>query len=128
MTTRTSIEAVGRTLCELGNAGNAAGVAELYTNDAALMPPNAAKLDGRDAIQQYWQGMLDAGVGDLSLTTLEVEDAGASAVEVGVISATAPGDGDGDARVTLTGKYIVIWKQDDGGNWRLHRDIWNFDV
>ena len=126
MTTRESIEAVGRTLCERLNAGNVAGVAELYTEDAALMPPGAARLDGRDAIQQYWQGLLDAGVGDISLATQEVEDAGDSAVEVGLISATAPGDG--DARVSLAGKYIVIYRRDGGGNWRLHRDIWNFDA
>lgn len=126
MTTRESIEAVGRTLCERLNAGNVAGVAELYTEDAALMPPGAARLDGRDAIQQYWQGLLDAGVGDISLATQEVEDAGDSAVEVGLISATAPGDG--DARVSLTGKYIIIYRRDGGGNWRLHRDIWNFDA
>ncbi len=101
-------------------------MAELYTDDAALMPPGVARLDGRDAIQQYWQGMLDAGVKDISLTTLEVEEAGDSAVEVGVISATAPGEG--DVRVTLIGKYIVVWRRDGGENWRLHRDIWNFDA
>jgi uncharacterized protein (TIGR02246 family) len=126
MTTRESIEAVGKKLCERANAGNGAGVAELYTEDATLMPPGAARLDGRAAIQQFWQGMLDAGVGDISLATQEVEEAGDSAVEVGLISATAPGDG--DARVSLTGKYIVIYRRDGGGNWRLHRDIWNFDA
>ena len=126
MTTRESIEAVGKTMGERLNAGNAAGVAELYTEDAALMPPGAARLDGREAIQQYWQGLLDAGVGDILVTTQEVEEAGDSAVEIGSISATAPGDG--DARVALTGKYIVVWRRDGGGNWRLHRDIWNFDA
>ena len=126
MTTRESIEAVGKTLCERANAGNGAGVAELYTEDAVLMPPGAARLDGREAIQQFWQGMLDAGVGDISVATQEVEEAGDSAVEVGTISATAPGEG--DARVALTGKYIVVYRRDGGGNWRLHRDIWNFDA
>ncbi len=126
MTTREAIEAVGKTLCECANTGNAAGMAGLYTDDAALLPPGAARHDGRDSIQQYWLGMLDAGVGDFSLTTQEVEEAGDSAVEVGVISATAPGDG--DARVTFTGKYIVVWKRNGVGSWRLHRDIWNFDA
>ena len=35
---------------------------------------------------------------------------------------------EGDARVTLTGKYIVVWRRDGGGNWRLHRGIWNCDA
>ena len=126
MTTRESIEAVGKTMCERANAGNGAGVAELYTEDAVLMPPGSVRLDGREAIQQFWQGMLDTGVGDISVATQEVEEAGDSAVEVGTISATAPGEG--DARVALTGKYIVVWRRDGGGNWRLHRDIWNFDA
>ena len=26
------------------------------------------------------------------------------------------------------GKYIVIWKRDDDGAWRLHRDIWNMNA
>lgn len=25
----------------------------------------------------------------------------------------------------VTGKYVVVWKEGDGGVWRLHRDIWN---
>ncbi len=126
MTTRESIEAMGKTMSDLGNAGNAAGMAELYCDDAVLMPPGVPRITGREAIQQYWQGLLDAGVKDISLTTLEVEEAGDSAVEVGAIAATAPGEG--DARVALTGKYIVAWKRDGGGTWRLHRDIWNFDA
>jgi ketosteroid isomerase-like protein len=46
MTTRKSIEAASKTLCERANAGNAAGVVEFYAEDAALMPPGAARLDG----------------------------------------------------------------------------------
>jgi ketosteroid isomerase-like protein len=35
----------------------------------------------------------------------------------------------GEAILTLesgafTGKYVVVWKK-IGGQWRLHRDIWN---
>ena len=31
-------------------------------------------------------------------------------------------------KTDLVGKYIVIWKKGGDGNWRLHRDIWNFDA
>jgi ketosteroid isomerase-like protein len=26
---------------------------------------------------------------------------------------------------TVRGKYVVVWKKDGDGMWRLHRDIWN---
>ncbi|MDJ0948261.1 MAG: SgcJ/EcaC family oxidoreductase [Alphaproteobacteria bacterium] len=126
MTARSAIEVVGAAFCELYNSGNAAGLAGLYTEDAALMPPDAPRLEGREAIQQYWQGLIDAGVGDVSLNTFEVEEAGDSAVEMGALTATVPGEG--DVRVTVAGKYVVLWRHDGDGSWRLHRDIWNFDA
>ena len=29
---------------------------------------------------------------------------------------------------TDSGKYVVVWKKQDDGNWRLHVDIWNSDL
>ena len=44
------------------NAGDAATVASLYTEDAALYPPGAERVDGRSAIQTFWQGAIDSGM------------------------------------------------------------------
>ena len=108
------------------NGGDAAGVAAHYTDDAALLPPDAARIDGREGIQGVWQGLIDAGVRDVAMTTQEVDVFGDVANEVGIISATAPNE-DGD-RVKLDGKYVAVWKRGGDGTWRLHRDIWNFDA
>ena len=105
------------------NSGNAAGVAALYTADAAVLPPDAARIDGREGIQAMWQSFLDAGVEDLALESVEIDAHGDSASEVGSFSITAP-DGQG-GRVTVDGKYIVLWRQGEDGVWRIHRDIWN---
>ena len=32
--------------------------------------------------------------------------------------------GGADGTTIDQGKYLVVWKN-DGGNWKLHRDIWN---
>jgi hypothetical protein len=32
-----------------------------------------------------------------------------------------------DGKVLDKGKYIVIWKKEDG-TWKLHRDIWTTSV
>ena len=105
------------------NSGDAAGMAAIYTEDAALLPPDMAQIDGREGIQALWQSFMDAGVSDLDVTTVELEVHGASASEVGTFTLTAP-DGKG-GRVTVGGKYIILWQLGDDGVWRLHRDIWN---
>ncbi len=65
-------------------------------------------------------------LGDVVLTTLEVADHGDLATEVGSLTATVPGE-DGN-KVSIAGKFIVLWKRGDDGTWRFHRDIWNFDA
>ena len=126
MTARESIESGLAAFCEAFNAGDAAGVAAQYTSDARILPPGASSIDGRQGIQEFWQGFVDAKVADLILRSDEIEDFGSQAVEVGTVSASAPGEG--DARVELAGKYIVLWKQDANGAWKIHRDIWNWDA
>ncbi len=125
ITVQDSIEATMKTLVESLNGGDAAGVAAHYTDDAALLPPETGRIDGREEIQGYWQGRIDAGVRVVALTTKEVDNFGDVANEVGTISATAPGKDGG--RVQLTGKYVAVWKRGGDGTWRMHRDIWNFD-
>jgi uncharacterized protein (TIGR02246 family) len=126
MTTRTTIEAIGRELADGINSKNAASVSKLYTEDACLFPPGAPRQDGREAIQAYWQAAIDMGLSNAVLTTVEVEEFGNSATEVGTVTATLPGN---DERPkALIGKYIVIWEKVADGRWCLHRDIWNFDA
>ena len=125
-TARDSIEAILKTFTKSLNGGDAAGVAAHYTDDAALLPPDAARIDGREGIQGAWQALIDADVRDVVLTTEEVDVFGDVANEVGTIRATAPGENGG--RVQWVGKYVSVWKRGGDGTWRLHRDIWNFDA
>lgn len=125
-TARANIEATIKTLVASLNGGDAAGVAAHYTDDAALLPPHAARIDGRQGIQVVWQGLIDADIRDVAMTTQEVDVFGDVANEVGTISATAP-DEDG-GRAQLFGKYVAVWKCGGDDTWRLHRDIWNFDA
>jgi uncharacterized protein (TIGR02246 family) len=107
------------------NSGSAAGVAALYTDDAVVLPDGMLRVDGREGVEALWQGFLDAGVGDIDLTTVAIDDHGARATELGRYSLTAP-DGQG-GRVTATGNYIVVWARGEDGVWRLDWDIWNSD-
>jgi uncharacterized protein (TIGR02246 family) len=105
------------------NSKDAATVAELYTEDAAIFPPDGPRIDGREGIGNYWRGAIDAGVTDLALSAIEIEDSGSFTYEVGTFSFQAPTEN--GASTEVNGQYIVIWTKDADGNWRLHRDIWN---
>ena len=103
------------------NSGKGEKLAGLYTDDAVAFPPGSPRVEGRQAIGAMWQGAINSGIKDLELEAIEIIPAGEkTAYEVGRVSMTTPS---GPAE----GKYIVIWKQDDDGQWRLHRDIWNMN-
>ncbi len=99
--------------------GDAASLADLYTTTGQVLPPNGEFVSGREAIQSFWQGVMKSGLNACKLDTIEIERHGDTAVEVGAFTLFV-----GDRQPVDNGKYIVIWKQEDG-KWRLHRDIFN---
>ena len=98
---------------------DAAGLAALYTEDGQVLPPNGDFVTGRQAIQGFWQVLFDMGIKEAKMEIVEVEKHGDTVVEVSKFKLLADG-----GQVLDKGKYIVIWKQ-DGGRWKLHRDIFN---
>ena len=126
MTTRDAIMSAGKAIADAINRRDAAACAALYTDDGAVLPPGAPRHDGRSGIQQFWQIAIDMGLGDVVLTTVEVEEVGDLAYEVGRLTGSVPGEG--GARTPLEGKFIVVWRRGADGTWRLHRDIWNTDA
>lgn len=103
------------------NAGKSDKLAALYTEDALVLPPDSAMVKGREAIAKMWQGVIDSGFTDLDVQAQEIVVVGETAYETGTFVGTVVTD-DGEAEAA--GKYIVVWKKQDG-RWMLHREIWN---
>ena len=99
--------------------GDAAGLAAMYAADAKVFPPNSDIVSGGPAIQQLWQGVIDAGVKGAKLTTLDVTVGGDLASESGKYEMSGA-----DGKVLDSGKYVVVWKR-VAGRWKILRDIWN---
>jgi uncharacterized protein (TIGR02246 family) len=116
---REAIVTANGNFMEAFNKGDAAGVAALYTAEGQLLPGNSDFVTGTQAIQDFWQAVMDMGIKSAKLETIEVEGMGKTAYEVGKYQLFADGD-----QMLDQGKYIVIWKQVEG-EWKLHRDIWN---
>lgn len=119
---RDAVEQGNRAFIAAYNAHDAGKIGRLYAVDAAVLPPGAERASGRDAIQKFWQGAMDAGIKNVTVRTIEVQSSGNLAYEVGQFALDAPGK-DGNS-VHTAGKYVVIWKRTKGV-WQLYRDIWN---
>lgn len=117
---RSGIEATNARFMEAISNGDIATLAGLYTEDAVLCAPNMPMQRGRAAIQATFDGMVQAmGAPKLQLDTMQVEERGDAAWEIGSYTMTAGGQTD-------KGKYLVVWKR-DGSDWKLAADIWNTD-
>ncbi len=100
--------------------GDADAISQIYTDDPQLLVPEAPIIKGRQAIRDVWARIVAPGGNTVRVITLELEEIGAWAYEVGTFEVTAP-----SGNVLNAGKYIVIWKQQSNGNWKIHRDIFN---
>jgi uncharacterized protein (TIGR02246 family) len=115
---RTQIGSANKEFMNAFKRGDATAMAKLYTSEAQLLPANSDFVRGTAAIRAFWQGVIDLGLKDASLETIEAEAHGDTAIEVGRYRLLAAG-----GAVADSGKYVVVWKN-DRGTWKLHRDIW----
>jgi uncharacterized protein (TIGR02246 family) len=107
------------------NAGDGTAISNLYTADATILPPGAEMQHGRPAIATFWQGAIQSGLRNASLTAMFVEAYGPVAREIGHFSFDAPGQTPGQTG-KVEGKYVVMWRKVDG-RWMLDTDIWNMN-
>lgn len=101
------------------NRGDAAGLAGLYTDDGMLLPTGSDFVQGKEAIAAFWKGAMDMGIKSAKIDIVEVEQHGGTAIDMGQYTLRSADD-----QVLDQGKYVVIWKHEDG-TWKLHRDIFN---
>jgi len=113
-----AIEAANELFMATFNRGDAAALADLYTENGQLLPAGSDFVTGKEAIRNFWQAIMDMGIKSAALETIEVEGHGDTAIDEGKY--TLRGE---SGSVLDRGKYIVIWKQ-QAGQWKLHRDIW----
>ena len=96
-------------------------LSRVYTPDATVMPPGSDLVQGLDAIKTFWHGAITGlDIKEAVLTTVSVDEAGDTAVEIGEVKLTLA------SGVLVPAKYVVHWKQHDS-TWKWHIDIWNMN-
>lgn len=104
---------------EAFNNGDANALAKNYTSNAKLYPSNSDVIEGQEAIEGFWNAVMNMGIKKALLETVTAESFGNIAIEEGRYELYVEGD-----QIADKGKYIVIWEKEDG-QWKLHQDIWN---
>ena len=124
---RTAIADVNAKFVAAVETGDTAAAVARYDADATVLPPGGPAWHGTAAITQGFGGMLGAfTVKDFTLTSGDVVVGGDYATETGSYKMTmVPKKG---AAMEDVGKYVVAWKKQADGTWKLYRDIWNTDV
>ncbi len=111
---------------QLIESKDAAAIAQLYTEDGAVMPPNATIGKGRAAIQQTWASMMNTPGFELTFAPEQIvlSGSGDMALDRGTyrLSIAPSGKAQSD-----TGKYVVVWRK-VGGEWKAAADIFNSDL
>ncbi len=126
---RAAIDAANANWPRLTSTGHADSLAELYTADAVMMPPNMASVHGRDSIRAFFAVMNTMKGVTLTLKAVSVWGSGDAATEMGrwtwtwAAGTTAPPG----LPAVDSGKYLVRWVQQNG-KWLLAQDIWNSDT
>ncbi|TFH27858.1 MAG: nuclear transport factor 2 family protein [Bacteroidia bacterium] len=117
----TEIEDANKAFMEVRKSGDALAMSMLYTIDARILPSNGTVIIGREAIQEYWSDGMDQESSELKLETLSAISIEDMAIEEGTYKVYV------GEQVVDEGKYMVTWKK-EGGQWKLHQDIWNSDL
>jgi len=108
-------------------AGDAAGIANLYTQDAQVLYPNQPLVSGHDAIQEYFGDLFaEFPGGEIELTSAEVVVLGQWAFDRGAYHWKGTPK-TGGAPLEDTGKYLVVLQRQADGTWRVARDADNSD-
>lgn len=104
------------------NAKDASGVANTFTDDGILMPPNQAAVKSAIAIQNYARQNLVPPVSGILVNADETEVAGDWAYCFGYYSLLGAGNA-----VMDRGKFVEVVKHTDAG-WKISRYIYNSDL
>jgi ketosteroid isomerase-like protein len=122
---KTKLQADALSWFDRAAAADSEGVANLYAEDAILMPPGGPAVTGKAAIKSYIGGMLVwAKAGGMSLKPGTVTGSEVSG-DVGWISGTyTVADSTG---ATIDGGSYMSTHRRTNGTWLYERDIWNSD-
>jgi ketosteroid isomerase-like protein len=103
--------------------GDAAAMVQTYVTDAVIFPDRSEMLAGHDAIRRYWTLAPGRRITRHVSTPTRIVVEGNLAYDYGVYEIA--GERDGTAWGPTRGKYVIVWRREADGVWRMQLDMWN---
>lgn len=104
------------------DGGQAECIASFFSEEGIQLPSNVPALPGPEAIRRYWQQALGWGQWDVTFNTQLIEPSVPLAIERGryIIRFTAaPGAPPNRPTTEDRGTYLIHWRNDSDGKWRI---------
>ncbi len=110
---------------EAASAKDAPAVVAFYDDDAVMVPPGAARVQGIDAVRDYRFGFIETPGVELvfELARAEVADGGDMGWTLAIGDITIR-SGDG-APTRDRVRDVHTWRRQTDGSWKIVLDVWN---
>lgn len=120
---RSTVEAANQALRHALAQGSGSAAGALYADDAVLVTPSAELLEGRDAIERFWQAGIEVGIGSIELRPILAR--GRDPVAYGFGSYRWRVGSSTSETATDDGTYLAIVEREAGRRWKRTLDFFN---
>ena len=120
---RKAIKALGDQYAAAWNSNDAAALAATYADDAVMMNPNQASVEGKQAIRAAYEARFKESALKAAVTLLETQLAGDWAYDRGNVTINVTPKSGKPMEESV--KYVFIYKRQPDGSWKVYRDISN---
>ncbi len=103
-------------------APDSAAMLHHFTTDATILPPNSEPIKGTAAISSFISQVLKFGIKSYQDSIVEFNGNNENLIEVGNYKM-----GDSKGNTLDKGKYIAIWKKEEG-EWKIKTDMFSSNI
>lgn len=111
------IDSVNTNWSEELKKGDSNAIASHYAQDGKLLLANSEPASGPD-ILSLWGSIIRSGITDWKFTTTDLTGDSDFLVETGQYEINDPAK-----KLVDKGNYVITWKKQDNGEWKVYRDI-----
>ena len=100
----------------------------MYLPDAHLLPPNLGPVEGREAIHQFFTGMVNAYQVTVTISSDEIEGRGDLAYARGHYALEGVPKAAGTPPIHDEGKFVEVLRRLPDGAWRYAVDMYSSNL